>query len=377
VERKKYPHAASIRVEVSTTSGKQDQRGSVLVVDDDPQFRELIAGILERGGYRAEVTGNLTEAQRRLSADDIELCLCDLHLGGTSGLELAAQLAAAGPRVAVVMVSGSDDPSLAEEALRLGAYDYLLKPFRHTELLITVANAFHRLRLEQESARLRGELEQTVAQRTVELALSREETIHRLARAVEFRDSHTGLHVERMAAYCRMIALQLGLPPDRCSLIRTASLLHDIGKLGIPDRILVKPGPLTEDERAEIQEHTTLGHRILRGSASGLIRLAAEIALNHHERYDGAGYPRGLSRDEIPLEGRIAAVCDVFDALTTPRPYRPRPYTQPEAAAILRDERGKAFDPEVVDAFLGALDEVERIRARYADANGHGAKTAA
>ncbi len=311
-----------------------------------------------------------------LRSDGIDVCLCDVDLGTEgSGLDLAAELRGLGQSVAVVMMSGYDDTSLAEEALRTGAYHYLVKPFRNSELVIAVANAFHRRGLEQESAALRRELEATVAKRTLELALSREETIHRLARAVEFRDFHTGLHVERMAAFCRMIALRLGLPPDRCSLIRTASLLHDVGKLGIPDRILVKPGPLSEGERAEIEEHTTLGHRILRGSTSELIQLAAEIALSHHERFDGTGYPQGLSGEEIPLEGRIAAVCDVFDALTSSRPYRPRAFTQDEAVELLRYERGKAFDPEILDAFLGALDDVDRIQARYADPNG--ARTAA
>ena len=337
---------------------------------------ELVANVLRRHGYRCEVTQSLTQARRRLRSDGIDVCLCDLDLGTeSSGLVLATEVQASDSQLALVMMSGYDDTSLAEEALRIGAYAYLVKPFRSSELVITVANAFQRRRLEREAAALRRELEATVAKRTLELALSREETIHRLARAVEFRDAHTSLHVERMAAYCRMIALQLGLPPERCSLIRTASLLHDIGKLGIPDRILVKPGPLTQDERAEIQEHTILGHRILRGSTSELVQLAAEIALSHHERFDGAGYPHGLASQEIPIEGRIAAVCDVFDALTTPRPYRPRAFTQDEAIELLRSERGRAFDPEVVDAFLSALDEVNRIRARYADPNG--ARTAA
>jgi putative two-component system response regulator len=352
------------------------ERGTVLVVDDDPQVCDLVAIVLRRQGYRCEVTQTLNEARVFLRSDGVDVCICDLDLGRhDSGLELAAEIKASRSHAALVMMSGYDDTSLAQEALRIGAYDYLVKPFRNSELVITVANAFHRRQLEHEAAVLRSQLEATVAKRTLELALSREETIHRLARAVEFRDAHTGLHVERMAAFCRMIALKLGLPPERCSLIRTASLLHDIGKLGIPDRILVKPGPLTEDERTEIQEHTTLGHRILRGSTSELIQLAARIALSHHERFDGQGYPHGLRGDDIPLEGRIAAVCDVFDALTTSRPYRSHAFTQDEAVELLRSERGRAFDPGVVDAFVGALDEVNRIQSRYADTDG--ARTAA
>lgn len=355
------------------------ERGTVLVVDDDADVGEVVGAILRRHGYRCEATTTLEQALERLSTDSIDVCLCDLYLRkGTSGLDLAPVLGAREPYIALVMMSGSDDTSLAEQALEIGAYDYLIKPFRHTELLITVANAFHRRQLEQESAKLRHELEATVAERTRELAFSREETIHRLARAVEFRDAHTGLHVERMAEYCQMLALRLGLPPARCSLLRAASQLHDIGKVGIPDRILVKPGPLTEDERSEIELHTTLGHRILRGSNSEVIQLAAQIALTHHERFDGDGYPRGVSGKEIPIEGRIAAVCDVFDALTSTRPYRPHAFTQREAIELLREERGKAFDPEVVDAFVDALDEVSRIQSRFVDpTNGNRTLTAA
>ena len=342
--------------------------GRVLVVDDDRQICEFVAYVLGREGYSCEISHSLGAAHSVLRNGWIDVCLCDVDLGPAgSGLDLAREIHVSASKTALVMMSGSDDTEVAREALQLGAYDYLVKPFRNSELLITVASAFHRRRLEQEAAALRRELEATVAKRTLELALSREETIHRLARAVEFRDSHTGLHVERMAAFCRMIALRLGLPPARCSLIRTASLLHDVGKLGIPDRILVKPGPLTDAERAEIEEHTTLGHRLLRGSTSEVIQIAAQIALSHHERYDGAGYPHRLAGDQIPLEGRIAAVCDVFDALTSCRPYRSRAFTRDEAIRVLLEERGKAFDPDVVDAFLSALDEVDRIQSRYAD----------
>jgi putative two-component system response regulator len=365
------PCKRPVTEEVSTTP----QRGTVLVVDDNPDIGELVALVLRPEGYRCDVTENLAEARRRLAAGDVDVCLCDLNLGPESGLDLAVDLRNGDAPIPLVLMSGSDDTHIAGYALDIGAADYLLKPFRNSELLVTVANAFQRRRLEQEAAELRGVLEAMVARRTLELALSREETIHRLARAVEFREAGTGPHVERMAEFCRLIALRLGIAPDRSSLIRTASQLHDIGKLGIPDRILGKPGPLTAEERSEIQEHTTLGHRILRDSTSDVVQLAAEIALTHHERFDGGGYPRGLAGDDIPLEGRIAAVSDVFDAVTSSRPYRPEPFTQDEAIELLRSDRGTAFDPEIVDAFLDAPEEIERIRARYADADG--ARTAA
>jgi putative two-component system response regulator len=333
---------------------------TILVVDNDPAIHRLTTTLLGEQGFACRVASTPGEARAALRDRSVVLCLCDLFLGPYSGLELAEEIASLAPAVALVMMSGSDDVAVVEKALELGAYDYLLKPFRETELAITVKNALHRRRLEQESRELRRRLEDAVA-------LSREETIHRLARAVEFRDTPTGRHVERMSAYCRMLALRLGFSSARAALLQTGSLLHDIGKLGIPDRILTKPAKLTQEERREMQEHTTLGHKLLAGSSSELVELAATIALTHHERVDGRGYPNRLHDAEIPLEGRIAAVCDVFDALTSPRPYRPRAFTLDEALTIMRAERGYALDPGILDAFLGSLDEVRRIRATYRD----------
>jgi putative two-component system response regulator len=335
---------------------------TVLVVDDDRGICELAARLLSEQGYGCEIAQTPDEVRAAVRDIPIALCLCDLYLGPHSGFELAQEIAALAPDVALVMMSGSNDVAVVEKALELGAYDYLLKPFRETELAIAVKNALHRRRLEQESRELRRRLEDAVA-------LSREETIHRLARAVEFRDTPTGRHVERMSAYCRMLAQRLGIPGPRAALIQTASLLHDIGKLGIPDRILSKPAKLTDEERREMQAHTTLGHRLLAGSSSELVELAATIALTHHERVDGKGYPNGLHDGDIPLEGRVAAVCDVFDALTSSRPYRVRAFSFDEAIAIMRAQSDGAFDGEMLDAFLGSLDEVKRIRSTYADKN--------
>jgi putative two-component system response regulator len=340
---------------------------AILVVDDDPALCELVAVWLRAQGHHPLIATTAGEGREALRKREVELCLCDLDLGRDSGLELARDIGDLAPDVAVVMMSGSDDVAAVEQSLVLGAYDYLLKPFRESELAIAVRNAFHRRRIEQESRELQRQLSEVLEFRTLELALSREETIQRLARAIEFRDSSTGQHVERMSEFCRLLAVRVAIPADRAALIRTASLLHDIGKLGIPDRILLKPAGLDEDEWDRMKRHTTLGHQLLSGSSSELVELAATIALTHHERVDGSGYPNGLRGDEIPIEGRIAAVCDVFDALTSSRPYRERPYTVEEALAIMRAERDGALDPDVLDVFLDALDEVKRIRARYAD----------
>jgi PAS domain S-box-containing protein len=202
-----------------------------------------------------------------------------------------------------------------------------------------------------------AELRRTMArlgQAKADLEASRAETIRRLTRAVEHRDDETGAHVERMSRYCGLIARELGLSPALCDVIATASPMHDVGKIAVPDAILYKPGPLTDDERATMQLHAEEGYRILAGSGAELLEMAATIALSHHERVDGTGYPRGLRGDAIPLAGRIAAVADVFDALTSDRPYRAA-LSLDETLAIMRDGRGTHFDPEIFDAFLRVL----------------------
>jgi PAS domain S-box-containing protein len=198
------------------------------------------------------------------------------------------------------------------------------------------------------------------------LRRSHEETIRRLSRAAEFRDDDTGTHIERVSRYCALIAERLGLDQELAHQLRIASPMHDVGKIGVADAILRKPGPLDSVERAAMQRHAEIGHSILAGSGAELLERAATIALTHHERYDGAGYPRGLSAEQIPLDGRIVAVADVFDALTTDRVYR-RAYSHEQALAIMRLERGRHFDPWVLDAFLGAEAEIKVIAELSSD----------
>jgi putative two-component system response regulator len=265
-------------------------------------------------------------------------------------------------------------------AIELGAYGYMTKPFRVNELLIQVANALHRRRLELENRKHRASLEQSVEENTaalreavsdlessqLELRAYQEETIRRLSSAAELRDLETGKHLDRMSRYCALLAGKVGLGGDRVDLIRVASPMHDVGKIAIPDSILLKPGSLTQEERQVMQRHTEIGYQILSGSEAELLRLAADLAWTHHERYDGHGYPRGLRGTEIPLEGRIAAVADVFDALTTDRVYR-KAMPVEEAVELMQAERGKHFDPSILDLFFASLDDVDAIR-RQADA---------
>ena len=299
---------------------------------------------------------------------------------GESGLDFAQEVLADYPDTAVVMVTGADDRLHAETALANGAYGYMLKPFKPNELAINVANALRRRALEIENREHRNHLEQTVLERTVtlrdtitqletsesELRRLREETIRRLAWAAEFRSNETGRHILRVSLYCTLLGRLAGLDSEQTEAIRIASPMHDVGKIGIPDRILLKPGALTPEERTVMEAHTEMGHRILAGSGVDLLDLAAELALTHHERMDGEGYPRRLAGEEIPLEGRIAAIADVFDALTSDRVYRPA-HRPDEARETMLAGRGTQFDAELLDLFFGAWDDVLAIRRAASD----------
>ncbi|MHB8641281.1 MAG: HD-GYP domain-containing protein [Gaiellaceae bacterium] len=333
----------------------------ILIVDDEPQIRGLIRRLLERAGYECTTAESGAAANKLLETNAYELLLADLQMPGGSGLDLLSSVLPDRPELAAIMITGVDDPQLAEAALALGAYGYIVKPFSPTELSIQVLNALRRRNLELAERQKREVLEQTVAARTVELSRavdnlkrSEEETARRLAAAVEARDHETAAHIERVGDYSALVAKRLGLADGLCELIRRASKLHDVGKIGVADGILLKPGPLTPGERREMEKHAQIGRDILAGSELDLLELAATIAWTHHERVDGAGYPRSLEGDDIPLAGRIVAVVDVYDALTSDRPYRGA-LDHEEALSVLREGRGHQFDPAVLDAFLAAI----------------------
>lgn len=352
----------------------------ILIVDDEEPVRRLLSRLLERNGYSCETAQDAAEAAAALGVGHFDLLLTDMSMPGDSGLDLIRASSKLYPDLATVMVTAVDDRAIANEALALGAYGYIIKPFESNEILISVTNALRRRSLEIENRGHKFRLEQMVKERTTELwnairhleitqeslRQSREETVKRLSIAAEFRDDETGRHVQRMSRYCALLAREMGADSERGETIRTASQMHDVGKLGIPDNILRKPGPLTPDERKIMQKHCAIGWRILSGSQSELLDVAAKIALTHHERIDGAGYPDGLSGNDIPFEGRVAAIADVFDALTTDRIYRTA-LPLGRALEIMRDGRGSHFDPEALDAFLDALDEIIRIHEEQAD----------
>jgi putative two-component system response regulator len=340
----------------------------VLVVDDTEQVRKLVTRLLERHGHVCVAAANAAEAREQLSEETFDLVLCDVKMPGESGFDLAEYILEAHPTTAVLMVTGVDDAESALRALELGAYGYVIKPFSINEILISVVNALRRRTLELDARLHLTEVEEAVDARTRELKdavdslhESQEETVRRLSRVAEFRDDQTGEHTQRMAQYCHLLGRKLGLDLELCELLRIASPLHDVGKVAIPDGILLKPGPLTAEERRVMERHAEIGHQMLAGSGQKLLDFAAVLALAHHEHYDGSGYPHGLAGDEIPIEGRIAAVADVFDALTSDRIYRGA-FAVQEAVNVLRQRRGTHFDPQVLDAFLDSLDEVLELR---------------
>ncbi len=329
----------------------------VLVVDDDEAMRRLIARMVSDAGHAADTAADAAEAREALGVDGYSLVICDLNMPGESGRDLLGWIRSAHRDVAILMATGTDDREVADAVIALGAYGYLVKPFKRNEVAINIANALRRRRLEIENREHRELLEQRVEERTAEIARLREETVNRLVLAIEFRSAETGRHVERIGRISGLVARRLGLDAATAEMIRVAAPLHDVGKIGIPDTVLLKPGPLDDEERRQVEQHAEIGHRLLAGAGTGLLELAAEIALTHHERYDGTGYPRRLAGEEIPLAGRITAVADVFDALTNDRVYRPALSTE-DALAIIRQGRGTHFDPAVLDAFEASLDEL-------------------
>lgn len=296
-----------------------------------------------------------------------DLLIVDYMMPTLDGIALIERLRAMPGRAdtPVLMVTANDELAVRHRALEAGANDFLTKPLDKLEFRARMRNMLA-LRASQRRLEDRASwLAEEVLKATEEISRREHETIVRLSRAAEFRDPETGDHIQRMAHYSWMIAVRMGLPLEEQQLILQAAPMHDVGKVGIPDHILLKPGKLTDEEFAVMKQHPVIGHSILSDSSSPLLQMAAAIALSHHEKYDGSGYPLGLKADAIPIVGRIVAVADVFDALTSARPYKPA-WEMERALDFMRAQRGLHFDPACVDVFLGQLDEVNSVRQRFA-----------
>ena len=354
----------------------------LLIVDDEPMVRRPLRRTLERGGHQVLEAANVAEARALLEAEPIELVLCDVNMPGGSGLELVRAIADGDSDAAIVMLSGVDDPAVANEALAIGAFGYLVKPIGGNEALINVSSNLRRRELELSRRQYVEELESKVLNRTAalrdalgQLELGRatlqhaeRDAVDRLVAALTIRSEETGAHIQRVGRYTSLLARRAGVNGHSEDEFCWAAMLHDVGKIGIPDSILLKAGPLDREERTIMKRHAALGSELLADGSSPVLVLGAQIALTHHERWDGKGYPHGVAGEAIPAAGRVAAIGDVFDALTSDRVYR-QAMPVAEAAAQMGAERGRQFDPDLLDVFLGALDDFEAIRAAHPDAN--------
>ena len=351
------PAAAGVQ-----TQGSPAQGGtvSVLVVDDESFLRKIVSRWLSGAGYRCAEAASAGEALDYLERHETHLVTLDITMPGGSGIRLLPQIKQRWPETEVIILTAVQDAATAIEALTLGAYGYLIKPIEGQDLLFQVKKALQRRELLVEKQQYMRTLEEKVREQTSAIRRAHEETILRLVSASRYRDEETGAHVKRTGLYCELFAEVLGWPADQVENLRMAAPMHDIGKIGIPDAILRKPGPLTPEEFQVMKTHAIIGAKMLDGSESAFLHMAHAIALCHHERWDGMGYPRGLRESAIPEAARIVALVDVYDALTHRRVYRDA-MPEDRALDILQQERSRQFDPFLLGVFLSLVPRIRRI----------------
>ncbi|AKU91741.1 HD domain-containing phosphohydrolase [Vulgatibacter incomptus] len=346
---------------------------SILIVDDDPAVRDVLSALLVEEGYRCMTVADAESALAHVAITEPDLAICDLKMPARDGLWLLDRLRREHPDIAVIMLTGFGDTESAVECLRRGAADYLLKPPKLTELIRSIERALGRRRIDLARRRYQLKLEQRVEEKTTELqgALRAVEvaythTLSALVAALDAREHETSDHSQRVVRYTRAIAEQMGVRGPELGEICRGALLHDIGKIGVPDAILLKPGPLTPAEWQEMRRHPEIGFQILRGIR--FLEHPSQIVLSHQERFDGKGYPHGLRGNEIPLGARIFAIADTLDAMLCDRPYRKGTNWNTARGEILRCS-GTQFDPEAVRAFAAISDETwaELRRRRQED----------
>ena len=338
------------------------KQARILIVDDEAANVELLRRLLERAGFsRLDSTNDPREAAPMFKRLGPDLVLLDLHMPHMDGLQVIDELNQLGHAsyLPILMLTGDMTPEARREALSRGAKDFVNKPFHADEVLLRIRTLLETRFLYLQIQSQNQMLEAKVQERTQELEAAQIEIIERLARAAEFRDDNTGQHTERVGQMAALLAQEIGLADGQVALIRRAAPLHDVGKIGIPDSVLLKLGKLTDEVFALVKTHTTIGARILSGSHFSLLRLAEEIAFSHHERWDGSGY-EGIVGDAIPLAGRIVAIADVFDALTQKRPYKAA-WPIGDAVSEIERQRSRQFDPTIVDAFLRVIDRTPQI----------------
>lgn len=356
---------------------KLEHPAKIMVVDDEINNRLVLKGMLEKLGHQPVLAENAIIALKNLDRS-FDLVLADVMMPKMNGYEMVAMIRKNADLwdLPVIMVTTLDQKEDRLRAVEVGANDFIAKPVDLTELRIRTASMLKQKAQQDAIYAYQANLQKMVEDKTAELrqALidldeSHVETIQKLSAAAEYKDDDTAMHICRMSGYSALIAEKMGLAADEVDRIRISSPMHDIGKIGIADHILLKPGKLDVEEWRIMQTHAEIGGRILAASKSVYMQLGHVIAMTHHEKWDGSGYPSGLAGEDIPLVGRICAVADVFDALTSRRPYK-EAFAIDKALAIMREGRGLHFDPRVLDVFLASLDEVLQIKKSNQDQYG-------
>lgn len=341
----------------------------IIICDDSITNVAMLKHLLEHDGFTNIVTftdprGVLPSIQK----DGCDLLLLDLEMPHINGFVVAAQVRTSLPDdyIPILILTGMKGIEIRNKALDSGANDFVNKPFDQTEVLLRVKNLLEVRNSYKIQKQTNRELEEKVQQRTKELNDATEVLIQRLALAGELRDNETGNHIIRVSRYSRLLADAYGIPPDVSYMIEKGAPMHDIGKIGIPDSILLKNGRLTDEEMTIMKTHPEIGGRLLGEHSSLVVQLSKSIAMTHHEKWDGSGYPNGLSGEDIPVEGRIVALADVFDALTTKRPYK-NAWPVEDAVTLINEQSGIHFEPKLVDVFNGSFDKIIEIKEAYSD----------